>query len=1355
MLRIQCESCQAPYQVDERRVPAQGLKMRCPKCGHTFMVQKPETESPGSVPDAPTEPKRAKATMVGLGLEALGKAAPAQPKPVAPEPVAPAPAAPALVAAADTSDADLPAARPGPKLGSPPRPGAPRPGAGVPLPKLAARTALGLSPAAQGAAEDADLPAPANADLPARAADLPARPAIPRAKMAQPAAKTAQPAKAAPEAQDSPDLPAALGKLDELDLPARPAAARPAAAAPPAGKERTLGFGELDLPAVAADLPAARPGAAPQPQAPPAPTFDLDLPTSKRPALEDDLELDLGPPAADLPAPIAALPALAAGLPALGAALPAKKDELAFGEIDLPLLGAQLPNVADALPEVATVLPSVGQQLPATVGDELLVPAAKADELADFGEIDLGGPGEAVGNAPELELGASTSSKPPRVGASAFGELDLGIDDLKSLPPEAASPAPPPAPPAAPPPAPKLTRDPNALAFGEVDLGGQAGFDASSFQTEQAPPAQSAPTDELSLPQVPAVQPSGEAMASGGAELSLPITTGQRRTQEVEEKPSRGPRVAMVLFLLLALGGGALQLTKHGAFGYLTVGDYIHAKDYARYADAQAAAARTLSAKDVFPEARGAVDDLFSAHWRMPRAHALTAYAAFSEFAYETRFGADVARNAKAKLLLAGLPADKEVHFANVALAAEDAAAGNLDKARQGLEAASKRDVGAPIQQDIALLRGEVELQAKDTKAAKTAFEAALKLGPTAQAHYGLARAARAQNDWEVVGRECDAALAISPNHPGSLLLRALSRYSAKASDTNALADLAAITDGAAKPLASDQEIGAAYATRGTIYLLSGRAGDARGAFESALKVDPRNVDALVGQGMVLFQESRFTEALTRFDTALGARKDDELAIAYDARTKIHLERLTEAKDQLVAARAKFPRSMQLAFALGEAESSLGNYDAAEKALRQATDLSLPKDPGSVQPFIALATLLVARNHDSEAAAVIDDAKSKLPESAPFEVALGEYGAGQGKYDEAVAHFKRALVLSPGSLSTHFKLGVTYRHMRKTELATQQFDQVLAIDKDYPGLALERGLLFEESGEVERALEQFKNALARAPDDADLQLRVGAAYVAVHRSEDALPMLRTVLEKRPNSAEANHYLGRALFEHEGPGGEAMRFLKRAVEIDPNRPEYHLYVAEAANESSPAKLGLAEQEIEKALALDKLMADAYWQRGVLECKKLEVEDAIKDLRHALELRPSRIEAHAALAECYEAKNDNANALGEWRTATAANDHVPFWRYRIGKLLLDRNAAAEAAPHLSYAVAEALKLETHPAWLSRAEFSAAEALRKTGKRAEAIAMYNKYLEIAASNDPDRRDAMSALSGLGAPYKPPGRF
>ena len=208
----------------------------------------------------------------------------------------------------------------------------------------------------------------------------------------------------------------------------------------------------------------------------------------------------------------------------------------------------------------------------------------------------------------------------------------------------------------------------------------------------------------------------------------------------------------------------------------------------------------------------------------------------------------------------------------------------------------------------------------------------------------------------------------------------------------------------------------------------------------------------------------------------------------------------------------------------------------------------------------------------------------------------------------------------------------------------------------------------------------------------------------------------------------------------------MRYLQRAVELYPNRAEYLLYVAWAANESTPAQLGLARTEVDKALSLDKLLADGYWQRGVVSLRETSVNDAMKDLKHALELKPARHEAHAALAECFAQKNDTASAMSEWAKAIAGDEKVPMWRYRYGRLLLDKGNAPEAARHLAFAMDAAKKAQPRPGWLGNAAFEAGEALRRTGQKTQAIEAYQLYFDLASPSDPDRRDAARGLQQVG---------
>src|SRR6185436_8717534 len=50
MFKVECEGCQAPYDVDERRVPSAGLRMRCPKCGMSFLVYRPGADGGAELP---------------------------------------------------------------------------------------------------------------------------------------------------------------------------------------------------------------------------------------------------------------------------------------------------------------------------------------------------------------------------------------------------------------------------------------------------------------------------------------------------------------------------------------------------------------------------------------------------------------------------------------------------------------------------------------------------------------------------------------------------------------------------------------------------------------------------------------------------------------------------------------------------------------------------------------------------------------------------------------------------------------------------------------------------------------------------------------------------------------------------------------------------------------------------------------------------------------------------------------------------------------------------------------------------------------------------------------------------------
>ncbi|MFT3923478.1 MAG: zinc-ribbon domain-containing protein [Myxococcales bacterium] len=270
MIKVKCDACGAPYEVDPRRVPKSGLKMRCPACGSSVQVnadgaapaQKADGNAPApkpaaAIPAGPAKPAKL-AGDFDLDLPAVKGALP---KPFS-APTAAA-ASPFGTGFESTDVLDLPAVK-----GSQPKP------AGRPL-----AITLGDD------LDVTDLPAPkpggARSGVPAPQASSASRPIAPDLDFDLPAPKKPAAAPIAPELDfdlPAPKRPAAIAPDLDFDLPApkRPAAA---AIAP-----------DLDF-----DLPAPKKPAA----AAIAPDLDFDLPAPKKPAaaaIAPDLDFDLPTP---------------------------------------------------------------------------------------------------------------------------------------------------------------------------------------------------------------------------------------------------------------------------------------------------------------------------------------------------------------------------------------------------------------------------------------------------------------------------------------------------------------------------------------------------------------------------------------------------------------------------------------------------------------------------------------------------------------------------------------------------------------------------------------------------------------------------------------------------------------------------------------------------------------------------------------------------------------------------------------------------------------------------------------------------------------------------------------------------
>jgi len=949
----------------------------------------------------------------------------------------------------------------------------------------------------------------------------------------------------------------------------------------------------------------------------------------------------------------------------------------------------------------------------------------------------------------EIELPPSESLPPPQPFGGGFGEVDL----LGSIPAAAAgSPpsdfeadpfgeAPLPGPmSAAPAPQQRAFAATEAAAiqrqtggggtdYGEVSLDGGVGGSDVALDAPPVPAATARPEDDMEFGAVPQ-----EAAAGGSAQQ-----VGAPKTKLAAKKPrSRLGVQLLVGAFVLGLGGAALALVPSvGPFGAFFVMDHLKAGEYHALVSTTAKGANAALAQDTYPDAAHAAQVVANAQVNAPRAKGLAALAAYIGFVSELRFGADAPTHARASVLLDELTEETNIDMLDLARAARAAADGQIAKARQLLGAAESSGKSF----ESSLLRAELELRAKDVKAALLAWDAAKRYGDTPRLQYGSARAKFAAGDLPGTLSDAEAVLLTHPQHVGARVLVARLSSGTRENEARALALLEGVIKDSRS--ASPEELVQAYTLLGSVHLGRSRITAAESAFSEALKINPKASRALVGLGDSLYRAGRYSEAQARFEAGAAADPDDLLAKVGVAKAKLSLERIEEASTLLKKLREGQPTSPIVGYWYGRVQEALGARDEAQAAYREVLKAA-PADPDSADVYIASALLLNQQGRPEDAQKTLDSAKGLMPNVPGVWRALGDLAQSQGRYKEALGHFQHAASLDPDDLGAKFRIGGALRRDGQFEEAIKAFNDVAAVDKDYPGLALERGLLYEASGHSDEALKQYEDALAKAPNDPDLMLRVGCGKVAANHPEQAEELLKKVLSQRPTSAETNHCLGRALLVQGTRLADALRTLERAVELDPNRAEYLLYVGWAANEAG--NVPKAEKALAEALRLDQGLADAYWQRGVLRQRQGAVRDAITDLTRALALRPSRHEAHASLADAYYDLGREQEALKEWQLAIQAQPDNPTWRFRYGKLLAANHQTEGAIEQLTRALALIDTVDPPPRWRWEAHHTLARAL---GASPEAAKHWEQFLKLGPRDSPYRAEAKAFLEKAGRPW------
>jgi tetratricopeptide (TPR) repeat protein len=248
--------------------------------------------------------------------------------------------------------------------------------------------------------------------------------------------------------------------------------------------------------------------------------------------------------------------------------------------------------------------------------------------------------------------------------------------------------------------------------------------------------------------------------------------------------------------------------------------------------------------------------------------------------------------------------------------------------------------------------------------------------------------------------------------------------------------------------------------------------GDHKGAeraYRRGLEIAPNDAELHNALGWTLFQEGRSPEAVAEYEQALAANPANAKAHNNLALALVELGRLEEAASHFKRSLEIEPKA-EIYSDLGFTMARLGHPDEARADYQKALEL----DPNCASAHFNLAVTYVQAGAFAEAELHYRQALAGRP-TAETHNGLGYALSRQGRTDEAVAEFRKAIDVDPKFTPAYNNLADALAQQGKLDEAVQYYELSLA-QKPSAAVYNALGVVLSRLGKTDEAADQFSKA---------------------------------------------------------------------------------------------------------------------------------------------------------------------------------------------------------------------------------------------------------------------------------------
>jgi tetratricopeptide (TPR) repeat protein len=200
----------------------------------------------------------------------------------------------------------------------------------------------------------------------------------------------------------------------------------------------------------------------------------------------------------------------------------------------------------------------------------------------------------------------------------------------------------------------------------------------------------------------------------------------------------------------------------------------------------------------------------------------------------------------------------------------------------------------------------------------------------------------------------------------------------------------------------------------------------------------------------------------------------------------------------------------------------------------------------------------------------VTELERAIPPAAQQEYERGMNEASQGRYEQAVVHFQRAIDKHRRYFQAHYEMGLAYVQLSRLREAQTAFTEAIAIEPRAPQPLVNLGMIQLQQQAYEPAVETFSRAVALDGSDWRAALGLGIALLKAKKDEawaEAELKKALALGQGPEAATAHLYLIN-LYLRRGDQAEALKhaeaYLQEVPEAE-NKQESRSLIARIRNQ----------------------------------------------------------------------------------------------------------------------------------------------------------------------------------------------